>query len=241
MRSGLCSAMSTFLERRLPLIAALAVLLIGGAVAAVAAGGTSAGHSPAHKHAVATTHKHAISPPRGARMLQAAAGYIGIPVETLQQDLRSGKSLGQLATENGKSEAGLVQALATTARAGLEQRLTQAVKQPGGLRGAGHARVHKLRLVAASYLGSTQAELDTKLHSGLTLAQVADATAGRSRAGLIAALLAAQPPKAANPLVAGSTGQAAARSRQLRQRITAFVNRSHAAKPARAPKSSVGR
>jgi hypothetical protein len=223
--------MRSFLKRRLALIALLVVLLTGGAVAAMAAGGTTTGRAP---------HRHGISSPRGARLLQAAATYIGIPVETLIQDLHSGKSLAQLATANGKTEAGLVQVLATTARAGLEQRLAQAIKQPGGLRGGGHARGLTLRLAAASYLGTTSTALQTQLRSGLTLAQVADATPGHSRAGLIAALLATRNRKFANPLLFHSGVGEAARSGRLRRHITAFVDRSHVAGLTRAKAPAAG-
>jgi len=223
--------MTTFLKRRLPLIAALAVLLTGGAVAAMASG-SSTTPRPAHRHG--------ISSPRGQRVLQAAASYIGIPLESLVLELRSGKSLAQVATANGKTEAGLVQALATTARAGLEQRLAQAIKQPGGLRGGGHARGHGLRMAAASYLGTAPGELAAKLRSGLTLGQIADATPGHSRAGLIDALLAARNPKTANPLLPGPKSAGGSRGGRLRQRITAFVDRLHAAGSIRAPKSTAG-
>lgn len=46
--------------------------------------------------------------------------------------------------------------------------------------------------VAAGYLGISVAQLETALHTGRTLAQIADATAGKSEAGLIAALVAAR-------------------------------------------------
>ena len=225
--------MTTFLKRRLPVIAVLAVLLTGGAVAAMAAGGSNSPHIGAHHHPS--------TPRRGRRVLQAAAEYIGVPLETLEQDLRSGKSLGQVATEAGKTEAGLVQALATAARAGLEQRLAQAVRQPGGLRGA-YGRGHKLRTAAASYLGTTPAELSAKLRTGLTLGQVADATPGHSRAGLIEALLAAHGSRTSSPLVPNPKGSPAADPARLRQRITAFVDRSHAAasKALKAPRGAAG-
>lgn len=43
---------------------------------------------------------------------------------------------------------------------------------------------------AASYLGSTPDALLTQLQGGKTLAQIADATSGKSAAGLVAALVA---------------------------------------------------
>ena len=44
---------------------------------------------------------------------------------------------------------------------------------------------------AASYLGTTVAELQTQLQSGKTLAQIANATSGKSADGLVQALVAA--------------------------------------------------
>jgi hypothetical protein len=221
--------MTRFIRRRLPVIAVLAVLLAGGAVAAMAAGGST---RPAG-HAARAHHKGTAAPPRGRRLLQSAAGYIGVSPEVVEQGLQSGKSLGQLATEAGKSEAGLVQALATTARAGLEQRLTQAVKQPGALHGL-HRHGHFLRVAAAGYLGITPSALSAQLHAGKTLAHIADATPGHSRAALIDALVAArqaQGPSVAHVLKPSSKGSAQARAAKLRRRVSAFVDHGHAAKP----------
>lgn len=54
-------------------------------------------------------------PPRGG--LSAAATYLGIDTSTLFQDLRSGKTLAQIAdATSGKSASGLVDALVTAAQ-----------------------------------------------------------------------------------------------------------------------------
>ena len=42
---------------------------------------------------------------------------------------------------------------------------------------------------AATYLGTTTADLQTKIRAGQTLAQIANATAGKSRDGLVGALV----------------------------------------------------
>src|SRR5438093_1068742 len=42
---------------------------------------------------------------------------------------------------------------------------------------------------AATYLGTTTADLETKIRAGQTLAQIANATAGKSRDGLLNALV----------------------------------------------------
>jgi uncharacterized Zn-binding protein involved in type VI secretion len=63
--------------------------------------------------------------------VQAAADYLGVTVDSLRADLRSGKTLAQVAQAQGKSVDGLVQALVAKAKAALADavaagRLTQA-------------------------------------------------------------------------------------------------------------------
>lgn len=55
--------------------------------------------------------------------LEAAAGYLGITTDELRSELRSGKTLAQIATAHGKTADGLVAALVAAAK----QRLDQAV------------------------------------------------------------------------------------------------------------------
>jgi hypothetical protein len=69
---------------------------------------------------------------RGARIKErgAAATYIGITRQELRTELRSGKSLAQIATAHGKTAAGLVDAMLAPAKARLDKavqngRLTQ--------------------------------------------------------------------------------------------------------------------
>jgi hypothetical protein len=79
---------------------------------------------------------------------------------------------------------------------------------------------------AASYLGITQAALETALQSGKTLAQVADATSGKSAAGLIDALVAAEKSELAAAVKAGDLTQAQADqlAANLKAHETAEVN-----------------
>jgi len=65
-------------------------------------------------------------PPSGPRggLLQTAATYLGISVSDLQSDLRSGKTLAQEATAEGKTADGLVQALLAPLKSALDQRVT---------------------------------------------------------------------------------------------------------------------
>ncbi len=208
--------MTAFLKRHLPIVAAIVVLILGGAVAAMAAGSTS---SPGPHH-----HAHA---GRARRLFQDAATYIGISDEALAKDLGSGESLGQVAVQAGKTEAGLVKALTATASSAVQQRLSALVKRPGGL-SARRRSARAARQAAASYLGITLAQLRADLHAGKTLAAVADSTPGRSSAGLISVLLAAREAQApGNGASSKSAAAGAARTARLRERITTFVERPH--------------
>ena len=79
---------------------------------------------------------------------------------------------------------------------------------------------------AAGYLGLSTSQLITKLQSGQTLAQIAQATSGKSVAGLVAAMTAAQKTELDNAVKAGRLTQAQADSLSaaLKDRVTAMVN-----------------
>jgi len=64
-------------------------------------------------------------------LFTAAANYLGLSADQLQQELTSGKSLAEIATEHGKPVDGLKQALITAATADLEQKITDLVNQKG--------------------------------------------------------------------------------------------------------------
>ena len=57
------------------------------------------------------------------RALAAAASYLDVSTAQLRHDLRSGMTLAQVAATNGKSEAGLVEALVTAGKARLAARV----------------------------------------------------------------------------------------------------------------------
>ena len=79
---------------------------------------------------------------------------------------------------------------------------------------------------AATYLGLTATELQTQLQAGKTLGQIADATSGKSKAGLIAALVAAEKDELAAAVKAGRLTQAQSDqiATHLTQRFTDLVN-----------------
>lgn len=99
--------------------AAASVLLAGGALAAVSATGQSNAHAHAGREANRAVHSRT-SAQRRLEVLFApsrspgtvAAGYLGVSAPQLHAELRSGKTLAQVATATaGKSEAGLIAAL----------------------------------------------------------------------------------------------------------------------------------
>ena len=193
--------------------------------------------------------------------LDAAASYLGTTAASLMTQLQSGKTLAQVATTSGKSTTGLVAALvaaekteiAAAVTAGkltqaqadqitptLTQRFTDLVNgvhPAGGPRrdfGHGPGGGGDELAAAAAYLGSTTANLLTQVEAGKTLAQVAAATNGKSAAGLIAALVAAEKTEIAGYVSSGKLTQANADQllATLTARFTDFVN---GARPAGGP------
>ncbi|MGA2453571.1 MAG: hypothetical protein ABSG93_08635 [Solirubrobacteraceae bacterium] len=202
-------------------------LLIGFAVVAVLAGVTAAAvmaAQPAARH-----HRGGV--------LATAAGYLGLSTAQLRSDLQSGKSLAEVAdARSGKSEAGLIAALEATGKKHLAadaERLPRLITAevdrvgvPTAARERGRGRVLS---TAASYLGVGAPQLRAELRAGKTLAQVADATSGKSEAGLIEALVAARKATLTKAVTAGKITQAQANVAlpNLLRRATAQVNRVH--------------
>ena len=178
-----------------------------------------------------------------------AAGYLGLSMTQLSSELASGKTLAQIAdATSGRSASGLSEALvgahrAKLAAAGakLPQRVAAEITRAGGPGGA-HRRNAGERIaalfasprsagtVAAQYLGIAAPQLRSELRSGKTLAQVADATSGKSQVGLIAALESARRTRVAAAASAGRIPPAreAKRLARLHKRAEAFVQRSFA-------------
>lgn len=231
--------------------AAVAALLAAASVAAVSATGQS--NPPRHKH------PHGLYAHRARAYDLAVAGeYLGLSATQLSSELAAGQSLAQIAgATSGKSAAGLTEALVAAHRAKLAaagaklpKRVAAEVNRaggPGGARAAGIARGAHRRsagariaalfasprrhgAVAAQYLGLAPAELESALHSGKTLAQVVEATPGKSQAGLIAALESARRSRVAAAASAGriSPAREAERLARLHKRVEAFVQRSFA-------------
>jgi len=171
----------------------------------------------------------------------AAATYIGITEAQLRTELGTDKSLADVAIAHGKTRDGLIAALT----AAQQQDIATLVDQkgigarpnpangygpgpgPGFGRGPGGRNVAgNSEAAAATYLGTTQADLETKLRAGQTLAQIANATAGKSRDGLVSALVAAATAKIDAAQKAGTitADQATQQKANLSTRIAQLVD-----------------
>ena len=161
--------------------------------------------------------------------LSTAAAYIGITEAELRTELQTGKTLAEIAVAHGKTRDGLIAALSAEAT----KQITTAVDQPGttftdrgGHGGPGGVRGVKNDIAAAAaYIGTTEADLRTKMQAGQTLAQIATA-AGKTRDGLIAALVADGNAKIDAAVAAGTitAAQATEKKAALTAHVTAEVD-----------------
>jgi len=159
--------------------------------------------------------------------LAPAATYIGITEADLRTELQAGKTLAEIAVAHGKTRDGLIAALSAEAT----KQITTAVDQPGtnfsgpgGRGGPGGLRIND-EAAAATYLGMTEADLRTKQQAGQTLAQIAVA-AGKTRDGLIAAMVADGNAKIDAAVAAGTitAAQATEKKASLTAHVTAEVD-----------------
>jgi ribosomal protein L10 len=218
-------------------------LAAGASVAALALGAGAALAGNGHHGKKAHPVRAAKAVGRGGE-IRAAAGYLGLTVAELQADLRAGKTLAQVADATpGTSADGLVQALVAAAKTKLDAlvaagKLTQAQETTllGKLQARIEAAVSKAHPAvraaasklfaagvnaAAGYLGVTPGQLRAELKSGRTLAQIANATPGKSADGLVQALVAAAKARLDAAVAAGKI--TAAQESQALSRLTTLV------------------
>jgi hypothetical protein len=199
--------------------------------------------------AVAVAKAPSKAKPRAAKvqqrgLLPAAAVYLGMTPVALRKELRSGKSLAQVATAKGKSVDGLKAALVAAIKTRVDaakaagklnaaradrllQRAPQLVERvvnatPRARAPRARAARGGLLKAAATYLGVTNAQLVTDLRAGKSLAQVATAKS-KSVDGLKQALLAALKQKVDAAVAAGRLD--AARAQKLLERAPAHIER----------------
>jgi DNA-binding phage protein len=163
----------------------------------------------------------------GADLMTAAATYLGITAADLRTQLAAGKSLTDIAVANGKTRDGLITALV----AAEQQSISTFVDAkgaantggpgpggPGGPRGGfGFGMQGDPLAAAATFLGTTTADLRTKMEAGQTLTQIATA-AGKTRDQLVQALVADATAKIEAAKTAGTI--TAAQATQLESGLT---------------------
>jgi len=212
------------------LIGAGGALLLSGGIAAAALGpsniGTQVMASLPGDVSLAANNNIGIG---GHGWLATAATYIGVTEDALRTELGTGKSLAEVAVAHGKTRDGLIAALTQAAQTEITTFVDKQNPLPAGGPGApGRGfRIEGAPLAAAAtYLGATEADLRTKLQSGQTLAQIAAATTGKSRDGLIAALVADENAKIDAAQTAGriTAEQATQMKANTQTRVTALVD-----------------
>jgi DNA-binding phage protein len=214
----------------------ITLLLTGGVAAAALAPGTADAVITQLPGGVAIFASN--SPFGHPNILATAATYIGITEADLRTELQTGKTLAEIAVAHGKTRDGLIAALSAEAT----KQITTAVDQPGtnfsgpgGRGGPGGPRVFiNDEAAAATYLGMTEADLRAKQQAGQTLAQIAVA-AGKTRDGLIAAMVADGNAKIESALAAGTitAAQATEKKASLTAHVTAEVDQVRPAGPPR--------
>ncbi len=220
--------MSRQLKRRLAAAVAVLAVLAGGA--AVALGATGSAHP---RHAAGRGGS-------GHGLIATASVYLGIGRAQLEQDLRSGRSLAEVAaTIPGRSEAGLVSAILAdrrstlaTRQAKLPERVSALVRRSGTTLTVDRRARHSMRAAALGYLGLSRQQLNGELRKGESLTQIAAATPGKSAAGLVEAILAGARQRLEASSRAGriSSAQAQAKLARLRLHATEAVERTRSAR-----------
>ena len=161
----------------------------------------------------------------GANLITAAATYIGITAADLRTQLAAGKSLADIAVANGKTRDGLIAALTAAEQQSIstfvDAKGTASPGGPGGLGGPrggfGFGVQGDPLSAAATFLGTTTADLRTKMEAGQTLTGIATA-AGKTRDQLVQALVADATAKIEAAKTAGTL--TAAQATQLESGLT---------------------
>ena len=160
----------------------------------------------------------AVAAPAKGGPLKSAAAFIGITVEQLRTELRAGKSMAQVATTKGKTEADLEAAIVADAQKHLasavadgkltSEKAAQALERlkanvdqivnrtgppakggPGKGRKGGKATLARAAAkITAEYTGQSVEQVRDQLKAGKSLAEIAEA-AGKTTAGLKQAIL----------------------------------------------------
>ncbi|MCU1374811.1 MAG: hypothetical protein JWO68_2097 [Actinomycetia bacterium] len=169
----------------------------------------------------------------GPDVLATAATALGMSQADLQTALQGGKTIAQVAKDKGVDVQKVIDALVAEAKvrieADLPARMTDLVNgklglHAGGERGGRPDRGADLG-AAATALGMSEADLQTALQGGKTIAQVAK-DKGVDVQKVIDAVIAAQSAQLDQAVTDGklTQAQATARKADLKARVTALVN-----------------
>jgi hypothetical protein len=223
------------MNRRYRQRAMLAIAAAAVAVGAIASSLDTRGGPSGETAAARTRLDSHVSGAPSRSELAAAAAYLGVTSERLTGELRSGRTLAQLAgARPDRSAAGLIDALvaARVARLRASDSVTARSVRIASLRRRIASQVSGVAPyvglpTSARYLGVSVARLDGDLQTGRSLAQIADATPGRSAMGLIDARIGAREAKLRSALAAGKLTKSAAEDllARLRRRVSAEVDR----------------
>ena len=213
------------------------------------AGVAAAGHAHrGHGHIRVTVHPAAVHH-TGGSFVDAAVTYLVVDKASILADLKSGKSLAQIATAHGKTADGLVAALIAPAKLKLDaavaagrltadretamlSRLQAAVTKLVNATPPTHTGTRPVRVPVGSviqpalaYLVLDFKGLVTQLRSGKTLAAVAVAQ-GKTAVGLVGAIVASVKTKLDARVAAGklSAADKATFLTQLQTNVTTLVN-----------------
>jgi hypothetical protein len=215
------------------IIAIAAIAVIVGVIIAVA---SPSGHSRS------SDKSHAHVARKGTGAVLVTADYLGITRAQVRAETRTGHTLAEIAdARSGKSAAGLIDALVSARAPAVEAAAAQGklsktatAARLAALRAVAIARVNGERAAggtaipaAARYLGLSVNQLREKQRAGHSLAEIADASSGKSSAGLTAVLVSSQRSAIAAAEATGllTSVQAQARRATLPARVARAVDR----------------
>ena len=205
---------------------ALALAFLGGVAFAPSLAGEAAAQIMNGPVGQALGHR---GPAVGADLFQVAADYIGITPQELRDEMGSDKSMADVAIAHGKTRDGLVAALTAAVGTHIEALVDHKgfpARDAGPGPGVkGLVLGHSFQ-AALDYLGLTPQEVMTQLREGKSLGQIADATDGKSRQGLIDAIVADESAKVDQAQTNGriTAEQAERMKARLSERVTQWVD-----------------
>jgi hypothetical protein len=165
-------------------------------------------------------------PPEGAAF-DAAAKVLGVSTDELRADLEAGKTIAQIATDKGVDVNAVVDAMVAAAQPDLRQHITDLVNhaKPAHDDKGPHGKPPDLE-AAAQALGLSPDDLETQLHSGKSIAQIAT-DKGVDLNAVITAIVNAHAAEIDADVAAGKITRAEADEHKadLKEHVTDMVNK----------------